>query len=105
MRATTLATLALGLGASFGRAAATFDAAADILRMNVPSPAKGKGKGKRARSAIKVRRHAGSHYPFSSHRQDAQAARTQRMVVVNGRELMQTIPARLRAAPLIARNA
>lgn len=63
---------------------------------------RGKGKGKPARSAKKQARHNHSfnHYPFSSDRQDSRIERTQHMVMVNGFQLMQTIPARDRAPDL-----
>jgi hypothetical protein len=64
---------------------------------------RGKGKGKPARSAKKPGRRSFNHYPFSSARQDARTARTQRTLVVNGFPLMQTIPARERGPRVAAR--
>jgi len=42
---------------------------------------------------------------FSTTRQDARIARTQRTVIVNGFELMQTIPSRERASKVLSAEA
>lgn len=62
---------------------------------------RGKGKGKPARCAKKKGHNSCNHYQFSSDRQDSRIARTQRTVMVNGFQLMQTIPVRQRV-PVLA---
>jgi len=69
--------------------AAAISAGSSIDGFHYVSRGKGKGRGQ---AAFRMRRR-GAPYPFSSNRQHARTARTQRTVIVNGFALMQTIPA------------
>lgn len=91
----------------FARSIAMFAAIAAAMKLEGPAkhsilqgigPYKSRGKGRGAPARKFGNKPGWKNYPFSSTRQNERHARTQRMVIVNGFELMQTIPSIERSA-------